>query len=101
MAMCRTDGLRLPASGHITPFTARSLLLPIWCKCGNIVTYSNEERCEDCFVNDTIRYHGRSKHIDVPFLSAREDLQSEHRGHEIRRIFERASHERATIVEAA
>ncbi len=90
---CLTAGLRLPVLGHITFSREVPLTLPVWCKCGAIVTYSNEDRCEDCFVNDTVRYHGRSKQIAVPFRSAREELLGEQRGQEIRRLFQGAAND--------
>lgn len=27
-------------------------------RCGNLVTFSNEDRCENCFAEDAIRWHG-------------------------------------------
>lgn len=48
--------------------------LPKLCQCGNPVEYSNEDRCEDCFVKGTMRYHGHSQRVKaLPWLKGETD----------------------------
>ncbi len=61
--------------------------LPVWCKCGNIVTFSNETRCEDCYSADQQRYDGQSQHVDTIHLSDREYAELERQGDKIISIF--------------
>jgi hypothetical protein len=54
--------------------------LPKLCMCGNPVEYSNEDRCEDCFVTGTMRYHGRSQRVkSVPWLEGEDEVQVQDR----------------------
>lgn len=39
--------------------------LPKWCACGNIVTFSNEDRCEQCYASDQERWHGKNQLVDT------------------------------------
>jgi hypothetical protein len=48
------------------------LHLPTWCKCGNIVTFSNEDRCENCYSTDQVRYHGKSLRVKTTSWPERE-----------------------------
>lgn len=45
--------------------------LPNLCACGEIVRYSNEDCCEDCFIVKSERYHGRSQRVvSYPWMEA-------------------------------
>ncbi len=44
------------------------------CLCGKLVRYSNEDRCEDCFIEDTLRYSGKSERVEsLPWLEGDDD----------------------------
>jgi len=48
--------------------------LPKLCSCGNVVKFSNEDKCEDCFCTHTLRYHGRSQRVKaLPWLKGETD----------------------------
>ena len=54
--------------------------LPTWCKCGNIVTFANEDRCENCYSMDQLRYHGKSLRVKPTSWPERErDCYGKHR----------------------
>jgi hypothetical protein len=45
--------------------------LPKYCVCGNEIKYSNEARCEECYVEDTVRWHGRAQRVvSYPYLES-------------------------------
>lgn len=75
---------------HSSQLTEDQLVtsLPVWCKCGNIVTFSNETRCEECYSADQQRFSGKSQHVETPHLSARQEAEHEQRTDEIKAIFE-------------
>jgi hypothetical protein len=51
--------------------------LPKFCACGEEIKYSNESRCESCFVEDTVRYHGRAQRVKSYAY-----LEGDHHGHQ-------------------
>lgn len=63
--------------------------LPIWCACGNLVTFSNETRCEECYAGDQHRLTGKPTRVNTPHLSQREELANERRAAEISRLFQK------------
>lgn len=42
--------------------------LPTFCACGRTVRYANEARCEDCWVLDQVKYHGKSRAVSTIVL---------------------------------
>jgi hypothetical protein len=45
------------------------MILPTWCViCGKVVTFSNEERCEDCYATDQSRFSGKSARVKAVAL---------------------------------
>jgi hypothetical protein len=52
------------------------------CACGNLIEFSNEDSCEDCFANTTERHHGRSQRVkSYPWLEGDTNEQDQDRGH--------------------
>lgn len=43
-----------------------------WCDCGKLVTFSNESRCEDCWAEAQVKFHGRSTTLCTLVQSCRE-----------------------------
>jgi hypothetical protein len=35
------------------------------CKCGQPIKYAGETRCEDCYVDDAARFHGKSQSVNT------------------------------------
>lgn len=62
------------------------MTLPRLCVCGQPIQFSNEDRCEDCFAADSERYDGRSRHVDTPIFSAKEEQAHNRRSNEIKTI---------------
>lgn len=60
----------------------------VWCgKCGkNEVRFSNETRCEDCFADDTEKYHGDSDAVDLTRPSGKEAIAIFKRNREIKKL---------------
>jgi hypothetical protein len=54
--------------------------LPKFCVCGEEIKYANESRCESCFVEDSIRWHGRAQRV-----KSHAYLEENHHGHQGRR----------------
>lgn len=42
-----------------------TIYLPICIRCGKEVKYTCEDRCEDCFAEDSEIYHGRDQFADT------------------------------------
>jgi hypothetical protein len=38
---------------------------PQLCRCGNVIRYSNDDRCEDCWVSDQQRWSGKSQRVNT------------------------------------
>lgn len=56
-------------------------------QCGkNQVRFSNETRCEDCFVNDTVKYDGRSNAVDLTGPSVKEEVAILKRNRQIKKL---------------
>ena len=66
--------------------------LPVWCACGKIVKFGNENRCEDCYAVDQARFTGDSQHVDVPLFTAREEAEHDRRAAEIRQALSGCKH---------
>lgn len=49
------------------------LSLPKWCDCGKVVTFSTEDRCEDCYARDQDRYTGKPTRVATAARSVREE----------------------------
>lgn len=47
------------------------------CQCGRAITFSNEDRCEDCYAAAQQRYQGKATRVKTPFLSHAEVLRQE------------------------
>lgn len=64
-----------------TPHSLRYLVdLPKLCACGRQIKFSNEDRCEECFCEETIRFHGRSQRIkSLPWLEGESNDQVQER----------------------
>lgn len=62
--------------------------IPVVCECGKLVQFTNEHRCEDCFVNDTVRYHGMDQSVMIQHVSTKDSVNAVRRGAEIRRSFQ-------------
>lgn len=58
------------------------------CRCGlHRVAYADENRCEDCFADDSEKYHGRSAAVDLTGPSAKEAVAIFRRNREIKKLF--------------
>lgn len=70
-------------------------LIPIWCPCGNLVTFSNEKRCEDCLANEWSRMGlGKPTRVQIAHVGAKQIAEGEQQMSRIKSIFARAEHER-------
>lgn len=46
------------------------------CACGNLIEFSNEDCCEDCFAQKSEQYHGRSQRVKpLPWLEDEDENQ--------------------------
>src|SRR5437016_1443832 len=62
--------------------------LPTWCKCGQIVHFAGESRCEDCFARDQEQLK-KPLRVNVPHLSEKESAEADRRSEFYRHVFER------------
>lgn len=69
-------------------------MLPLFCRCGNPVRFSNDNRCEDCWTNDQAKYKvGVPTRVKTNAMSAREELEAEVHTERLRKLFQAGEHE--------
>jgi len=52
------------------------------CACGNLIEFSNEDCCENCFAHKSERLHGRSQRVkSYPWMEEQHNGQDQDRRH--------------------